>query len=260
MGIINATPNSFSNDGLGHDAKAACNRARQMIREGATIIDVGGESTRPGSDEVDPTEELKRVLPVVHCLTREGIAVSIDTRHEEVAAQAVEHGACIINDITGFSQEPMIRLAQNTNVGCIVMHMQGEPKSMQAAPRYDDVVGEVEQFLLAQTRMLQERGIAQERICIDPGPGFGKDRTHNMALLCATKRLSSHGYPLMAAWSRKRFIGELTGIEDPGQRARASALVAAYAASQGACVLRVHDVAETVQALRVDSSKKSASL
>jgi dihydropteroate synthase len=166
-----------------------------------------------------------------------------------VAAAALEHGACVINDITGFSQPSMCQLAAHTQAGCVVMHMQGTPQGMQEAPQYDDVVLEVEQFLLGQARMLEEQGVARTRICIDPGPGFGKDFAHNKALLNATERLSAHGYPLMAAWSRKRFIGELTGIEVPEKRADASALVAAYAALQGARILRVHDVAKTAASL-----------
>ncbi|MCL2757686.1 MAG: dihydropteroate synthase, partial [Coriobacteriia bacterium] len=216
---------------------------------GAFIIDVGGESTRPGSEEVSIDVELARVEPVVRTLVHEGILVSIDTRHAEVAAACINQGAVAINDITGFTQASMREVAQQNQVGCIIMHMQGEPKNMQAAPHYDDVVQEVEDFLLAQALVLEEGGVARERIAIDPGPGFGKDFDHNLALLHATRRFASHGYPLVAAWSRKAFIGALTGVSVPAQRVAGSVEVAMYAAQQGARILRVHDVAPTAQAL-----------
>ncbi|MDR2493533.1 MAG: dihydropteroate synthase [Coriobacteriales bacterium] len=249
MGVLNLTPDSFSNDGLFRNVDAACEQARRMVAEGASIIDVGGESTRPGSSEVALSEELARVVPVVRILANEGMVVSIDTRHAEVAAACVELGAAIVNDVTGFTQGAMIALAQDTDVGCVIMHMQGEPKTMQEAPEYDDVVSEVEGYLLSQASMLEREGVAPGRICIDPGPGFGKDFDHNRALLCATRRLSAHGYPLLAAWSRKRFVGKLTGVEQPSERVIGSVVAALYAVSQGAHVVRVHDVAATVQAL-----------
>ncbi|MDR2714767.1 MAG: dihydropteroate synthase [Coriobacteriales bacterium] len=284
MGILNVTPDSFSDGGLYYSkndangsakprvensaspsAKSsakkpseqtaqgierACDHARRMVSEGASIIDVGGESTRPGSDEVSTKEELRRVLPVVQTLASEGIAVSVDTRHAEVAAACIEQGAAVINDVSGFSDEAMRKLVQETQVGCIVMHAQGEPKTMQDAPYYDDVVGEVEEFLCARAQLLEkEYGVARARIALDPGPGFGKNFEHNKALLYATDRLASQGYPLVAAWSRKRFIGELAGVEEPSERVAGSVAVALFAAAQGARILRVHDVAQTAQVL-----------
>ena len=271
MGILNATPDSFSDGGAyyrrqgferEHEPKrpgvylnveAACEHARNMIAQGADLIDVGGESTRPGAREVSVSEELARVLPILDILVNEGIAVSIDTRHPELAAACVAHGAAVINDITGFSKAPMRELAQRNPIGCIIAHMQGEPENMQVAPHYDDVVGEVEAYLLLQASRLEEVGVSRNRIAVDPGPGFGKSYEHNMALLRATKRLASHGYPLVAAWSRKGFIGELTGVPVASQRVAGSVAVAVYAAQMGASILRVHDVAATVQALKAVS-------
>jgi len=275
MGIVNMTPDSFSGDGLWRDIEAACEQARRMIAEGASIIDVGGESTRPGSQGISVEEELERVLPVVKKLASEGIPVSIDTRHAEVAAACLENGAVIINDVTGFTQASMRDVAAASRTGCIIVHMsEGHQKNdivptgsqpvaeaeaplssslnasttTQVDPR-NDLVDEVESFLLAQARLLEEQGIDPRRIAIDPGPGFGKDFDQNSALLQATQRLATHGYPLVAAWSRKRFIGELTGVEKPEERVSGSVAVALQAAAQGARILRVHDVAETAEAL-----------
>jgi len=249
MGILNVTPDSFSDGGAYEGVEDACACAQRLVREGADIIDVGGESTRPGSEEVAVKEELRRVLEIVRVLAAEGIAVSIDTRHAEVAEACLDQGAVVINDITGFTQGDMIEVARRSQAGCIIMHMQGEPKTMQVAPHYDDVVAEVEAFLLAQAALLEAQGVRRERIAIDPGPGFGKDFGQNRALLCATGRLASHGYPLMASWSRKRFVGELTGVDVPHERVAGSVAVALYAAQDGAGILRVHDVAATKEAL-----------
>jgi len=251
MGILNVTPDSFSDGGSHMGLIPALDHARKMAAEGAGIIDVGGESTRPGSAEVAIDEELARVLPVVRALAKEGFVVSVATRHAEVAGAAVAEGAAIINDITGFGSADMIELARSTDVGLIVMHMQGTPKDMQQQPHYTDVVAEVEGYLLRQARMLEDKGVARERIAIDPGPGFGKDYAHNLALLKATGRLAGHGYPLVAAWSRKGFIGALTGVEQASERVAGSVAVACWAACQGARILRVHDVAATAQALAV---------
>jgi len=254
MGILNVTPDSFSDGGKHNSFEAACAHARSLVGEGAAIIDVGGESTRPGSDEVAEAEELARVLPVVRQLAGEGLCVSVDTRHPQVAAACVEAGAAIINDISGFRDAQMVAVAAGCQAGCVVMHMQGEPKSMQHAPHYDDVLQEVADYLQQQAGVLEKAGVSAERICIDPGPGFGKDFQHNLALLRGTATLANLGYPLMAAWSRKGFIGALTGVEPASQRVAGSVAVAAYAAAQGAAVLRVHDVAPTAQALKVLSA------
>jgi dihydropteroate synthase len=250
MGILNVTPDSFSDGGQHDGLQAACAHARLMVEQGATIIDVGGESTRPGSDEVSVEEELARVLPVVARLADEGMIVSIDTRHAAVAKACVEAGAAIINDVSGFRDQAMVDVAVGCGAGLVVMHMLGEPKGMQTEPRYEDVVGEVRDYLLGQAHALEAAGVAHERICIDPGPGFGKTFEHNLALLRQTSVFASLGYPLMAAYSRKGFIGALTGVTEASKRVAGSVAVAIYAAQRGARVLRVHDVAPTVEALR----------
>jgi dihydropteroate synthase len=251
MGILNVTPDSFSDGGRHDTPAAACDHARMLVRQGAAIIDVGGESTRPGSDEVEADEELARVLPVVTQLAAEGLVVSIDTRHAPVAEACVAAGAAIINDVSGFCDPAMRAVAANCDAGLVVMHMLGEPKSMQGNPIYEDVVAEVGAYLLRQAGLLEAAGVAPERICIDPGPGFGKTCEHNLTLLRETRALASLGYPLMAAFSRKGFIGTITGVEVPCERVAGSVAVAALAASWGAHVLRVHDVAPTVEALKV---------
>ena len=251
MGILNITPDSFSDGGEHHDHQTAYAYAHEMLAGGARIIDVGGESTRPGSDEVAETEELARVLPVVSRLAADGVAVSIDTRHVRVAEACIEAGAAIVNDVSGFRDPRMRELVAASDVGCIVMHMLGEPKSMQNNPHYDDVVAEVSDYLVEQAALLEAEGVTTNRICIDPGPGFGKNFQHNLALLKAIPRLTGLGYVVMAAFSRKRFIGDLTGISSPAERAAASAIVAAWAALHGAGILRVHDVRETVDALKI---------
>ena len=251
VGILNITPDSFSDGNQHFEHEQAYAHANRMLDEGAAIIDVGGESTRPGSDEVSESEELARVLPVIEQLVADGVVISIDTRHAAVAKRCVEAGAAIINDISGFRDAEMRDLAANSDVGCVVMHMLGEPKNMQNDPHYDDVVAEVSDYLTHQADLLVATSVAPERICIDPGPGFGKTFDHNLALLKATHQLAALGYPLMAAYSRKGFIGNMTAVRSAAERVTASALVAAWAANQGARVLRVHDVKETAQALAV---------
>ncbi len=251
MGILNVTPDSFS-DGGEHDGfEAALAHARRMREEGAAIIDVGGESTRPGSSEVSIAEELARVLPVTKALVSEGFLVSVDTRHAEVAAAALEAGAQIINDVSGFRDAAMreVVAAAPSKPGVVVMHMLGEPRTMQANPHYEDVVAEVEAYLLAQAAQLEAAGVARERICIDPGVGFGKTVEHNLALLAHQGRLAQHGYPLMVAVSRKSVFGAVTGIAQPAARDEHSALAAAAACAHGAQVARVHNVPATQAAL-----------
>lgn len=251
MGILNVTPDSFSDGGAHAGFDEAVAHAQLMLSEGADIIDVGGESTRPGSDEVVIDEELARVLPVVRALAEQGTVVSIDTRHAQVAAACVEAGAAIINDVSGFRDEEMVRVAVGCDAGLIVMHMAGEPKSMQDAPTYGNVSREVGAYLRNQAQMLEAAGIERERICIDPGPGFGKTTEHNLELLRATSYLASFGYPLMVATSRKRFIGAVTGVEVAAERVSGSVATAAYAIEHGAHLCRVHDVAATVEALKL---------
>lgn len=254
MGILNVTPDSFSDGGKYSERFDALVHANNMLEEGADIIEVGGESTRPGSVELASEQELERVLPVVKALAREGVCVAVDTRHAEVARVCVDEGAAIINDITGFSDPAMQELAAQSSVGCVVMHMQGMPQTMQENPQYDDVVSEISDYLLTQAQELRALGVSTRRICLDPGPGFGKNSDQNLALLKATDKLANLGEPpyiLMAAWSRKRFIGELTHETTPSERVAGSVAVACYAASRGAGVLRVHDVKATVDALKI---------
>ncbi|MDR2035473.1 MAG: dihydropteroate synthase [Coriobacteriales bacterium] len=254
VGILNVTPDSFSDGGCYSNTFEALFHANSLLEAGADIIEVGGESTRPGSRELAAPEELARILPVVKVLVREGVCVSVDSRHPPVIKACLEEGAAIINDITGFTDASMRELAGSSEAGCVVMHMQGKPQTMQESPRYDDIVAEVSDFLLSQADALVESGVKRQRICLDVGPGFGKNYEQNLLLLKNTAHfanLGSPAYPLMAAWSRKRFLGMLTGEEVPAQRVAASVAAALFAASQGARVLRVHDVEPTVMALKV---------
>lgn len=251
MGILNVTPDSFSDGGMHDSYETALAHAYLLKEEGAHVIDVGGESTRPGSAEISCEEELARVVPVVAALAEEGLVVSIDTRHARVAAACVDAGAAIINDVTGFRDPAMIEVGRNSDAGVIVMHMKGEPCTMQEDPTYDDVVDEVATYLITRARELEGAGIEHERICIDPGPGFGKTPQHNLELLAATGYLCSLGYPLLAAYSRKGFIGALTGVDEAAKRVAGSLAVALLACERGAQVVRVHDVGPTVEALRM---------
>jgi dihydropteroate synthase len=251
MGILNVTPDSFSDGGHLDDPVAAVARAERIIADGAAILDVGGESTRPGAGPVPVAAELSRVRPVVLRFSPEDVPVSVDTRHAEVAAACVEAGASIINDVSGFRDKAMVAVAAGCDAGVIVMHMLGEPKTMQAEPRYDDVVREVGGYLVAQATMLQAAGVNWERIAIDPGIGFGKTVEHNLELLRRLPELAALGFPVVIGMSRKRFIGALTGADEPLDRLGGSIAAALFAAGHGADVLRVHDVEATAQALAV---------
>jgi len=257
MGIVNVTPDSFSDGGryLGHDAALA--HARRLIAEGADILDIGGESTRPGAAPVPEAEELTRVIPLITAVRAESaIPVSIDTLKPAVARAAVAAGATIWNDVTALRGAPDAP-AVAAELGCevVLMHMLGEPGTMQNAPRYDDVVGEVEAFLLARAEVAMSAGVARDRIWLDPGIGFGKTLDHNLALLRALPRLVALGFPVLLGASRKRFIAALDpGAKDPGDRLGGSLAVALAGARAGVAAVRVHDVAETVQALRVQAA------
>ena len=252
MGVLNVTPDSFSDGGSHTDAAAAVSHGIAMLDQGADTIDVGGESTRPGADELETAVELDRVLFVVAELAGGAVVpVSIDTRHAQVARACVEAGASIINDVSGFRDETMVEAAAGCDAGLIVMHMLGDPGTMQDAPRYDDVVAEVAEYLSAQAAMLVERGVARERIALDPGIGFGKTAEHNLEILRRLDEFADLGYPIVVGASRKRFIGEVTGEGVPARRVSGSVAAALWAGECGAAVVRVHDVAETVQALRV---------
>jgi len=251
MGILNVTPDSFSDGGRHHALEFAVEGAEQMIKDGVDIIDIGGESTRPGSPSVPVAEELQRVMPVIYALRELGVALSIDTCKPQVMREAIIAGADMINDINGFRAPGALEAVQGSDVGLCVMHMQGTPQDMQAQPGYADVVGEVIAFLRERVNTLVMAGIARERITIDPGFGFGKTVAHNVALLRGISHMQRElGLPVLAGLSRKSMVGALTGrpIE---QRLAGSIGGALAAVAQGARIVRVHDVAETVDALAV---------
>lgn len=250
MGILNLTPDSFSDGGSYPTPEDAIARGLQMVEEGALIIDVGGESTRPGATPVSEEEERARVLDVVKALADKGICVSIDTRHASVARAALEAGASIINDVSGFRDEAMVDLAASCDVGLVVMHMGGDdPRTMQDEPVYEDVVAEVRDYLKTQAENLIAHGVARDRICLDPGPGFGKTAKQTIELMRNFHEFNRLGFPTMVAVSRKSYIGEAYHIEDPKERDSASAAEALMACELGASVIRTHNVALTAQAL-----------
>jgi dihydropteroate synthase len=254
MGIVNVTPDSFSDGGRHLDAGAALAHARRLIAEGADILDIGAESTRPGAEPVGAAEEIGRVAPLIAAIRAESaIPISVDTMKPAVARAAIEAGATIWNDVTALTFAPdSLACAAALGGEVVLMHMQGEPRTMQDDPRYDDVVAEVEAYLLSRAEAAMDAGVARERIVIDPGLGFGKTTAHNLALLHATPRLASHGFPVLVGASRKRFIAALDPAgKDPGARLGGSLAAALIAAQGGAAILRVHDVRETVQALAV---------
>lgn len=251
MGVVNVTPDSFSDGGDNYDPNAAMATAVQMAKDGALIIDVGGESTRPGASPVSPDEEWRRVGPVVEALSKKGLCVSIDTRHSQVAEKAIAAGASIVNDVSGFRDPEMVNVARNSDVGLVVMHMQGEPSTMQDDPRYDDVISEVCEYLGTRARELCEAGISRKRICLDPGPGFGKTPKQTVELMRNIHEVRHLGYPVMVAASRKRYVAYAYHIDDPDPKARdeASAQEALLACELGASVVRTHNVKKTVEVL-----------
>lgn len=249
MGILNITPDSFSDGGLYLDADAAVEHALAMVDAGAAIIDVGGESTRPGSDAVDPAEEWERIGAVIAALAERELCVSVDTRHAEVASRALAAGASIVNDVSGFRDPAMVEVAAKSGCGCVVMHMAGEPKTMQDNPAYDDVVAEVRDYLRDAAAALEEAGVDHSRICIDPGPGFGKTPKQTIELMRNLHELVHLGYPVMVAASRKSYVGYAYGVEEPHERDVASAAEALLACELGASVVRTHNVPLTAAAL-----------
>ena len=251
MGILNVTPDSFSDGGRFAGRDAALRQAEAMARDGAAIIDVGGESTRPGADDVPEQEELDRVLPVIEAVVAAvDTAVSIDTSKPGVMRAAVGAGAAMVNDIRALREEGALQAAAELQCPVCLMHMQGQPRSMQQEPAYGDVVAEVTEFLAQRVRACVAAGLAEERIIVDPGFGFGKTRRHNIELLANLRQLQSTGRPILAGLSRKSTLGELTG-RDVGERLPASIAAAVIAVMKGATIVRVHDVGETVEALRV---------
>ena len=256
MGILNVTPDSFSDGGRfvsAHkvDVRGAVDVGRQMAEEGADIIDVGGESTRPGAMEVHPAMEASRIIPVIERLVEAvEVPVSVDTRNAEVASAAIAAGASIINDISGFGDPAMVKVAVAHEAGLVVMHMLGDPQTVQQEPVFEDVVAEVAEWLAERARALEEAGVARDRIAVDPGIGFGKNADHNLELLRETRRLASLGWPLLVGSSRKRFIRAVSGGE-PDERLEGSLAAAFWAAEHGASGVRVHDVGSTVRAMEM---------
>jgi dihydropteroate synthase len=250
MGIVNVTPDSFSDGGRFFSHQAAIEHGLRLADEGAEILDLGGESTRPGALPVEAAEQLRRVLPVIDTLSRRtAVPISIDTRSAEVAREAIAAGAQIINDITGLSGDPaMIDVAAQSQAGVCAMHMQGTPQTMQDDPRYDDVVQEVRQYLAARRDALAAAGISPERIALDPGIGFGKRTVHNLALLSNAWRLHALGCPVLVGHSRKGFLRKLLG-DAPVDPLYGTVGVALALARQGVQIVRVHDVAAVRQAL-----------
>ncbi len=250
MGILNVTPDSFSDGGRYVDRQSAAAHARQMHHDGADLIDIGGESSRPGASPVAEDEELGRVLPLVAMLAAEGIALAVDTRKPAVMRAAAAAGAAMINDIGALSAPGAIEACAQSGVGVCLMHMQSEPQTMQAAPDYGDVVAEVRAFLEARAQACLAAGIARERIAIDPGFGFGKTLAHNLDLLRSLGTFAATGFPVVAGLSRKSSLGAITG-RGVDERMPASVAAALAAVARGAAIVRVHDVRETVDALRV---------
>ncbi|HKF82792.1 MAG TPA: dihydropteroate synthase [Solirubrobacterales bacterium] len=251
MGVVNVTPDSFSDGGLYLDPEAAIAHGRELVAAGAEILDVGGESTRPGADPVDAEEELRRVVPVIQGLQGSGCEISVDTSKAPVATAALEAGATIVNDVTALRGDPgMASLCAERGATVVLMHMLGDPRTMQADPRYDDVVAEVKEFLAERLEAAVAAGIAAERIWLDPGIGFGKTAAHNMELLRRLGELAELGRPLVIGTSRKSFIGKIDGSA-AGERLGGTIASSVLAAAEGAEVLRVHDVAEVRQALTV---------
>jgi dihydropteroate synthase len=253
MGIVNVTPDSFSDGGMFEDAEAAVKHGLRLLEEGADVLDVGGESTRPGSGSVGAEEEGSRVLPVLGGLRREApeALLSVDTRKAGVAEEALAAGADVVNDITAGADPAMLRVVATAGAGMVLMHMRGEPETMQADPRYDDVVAEVRAFLADRLEAAVAAGIGRDRLCVDPGIGFGKNLGHNLDLLRSISSFRELGVPVLVGASRKRFVGELSGAEDPAGRLEGSLAAAVWCASQGVEMVRVHDVGATVRALRV---------
>lgn len=250
MGIINATPDSFSGDGVAFDVARAVDQAQQFIADGADVLDIGGESTRPGSDPVSVEDELRRVVPVIEALAGFGVPLSIDTWKPEVMRAALASGATLVNDINGLRAPGAIEAVAATDAAVCIMHMQGTPQTMQLSPSYSDVCGEVTDFLLQRAQCAQDAGIDRSRIMLDPGFGFGKTSEHNLMLLKGLGALADQGYPLLVGLSRKSVLGRLTG-RPVTDRVAASVAAALASVARGAHMVRVHDVAATCDALAV---------
>jgi dihydropteroate synthase len=252
MGIVNVTPDSFSDGGEWFERDAAIAHGRRLAAEGARILDVGGESTRPFSDPVPEDEERARVVPVIAALAATGAQLSVDTMKLAVARDAIDAGATFVNDVTAFRHDPSLAaLVAERECDCCLMHMLGDPRTMQVDPRYDDVVSEVKAFLEERAAFAVGEGIAEAHITVDPGIGFGKTVAHNLELLRRLDEFLSLGFPVLVGTSRKGFLGQLVGREDPHERVAATVATNVLALERGASVFRVHDVAATADALTV---------
>ncbi len=251
MGIVNVTPDSFSDGGLFLDADAAIAHGRELLGEGADILDIGGESTRPGAEPVGADEEIRRVVPVIEALADDDARISIDTTKAGVARRALEAGATIVNDVAAFRFDPeLAAVTAEHGATCVLMHMLGEPRTMQEDPRYDEVVSDVKAFLEERLAFAVSQGIAEERIWLDPGIGFGKTLEHNLELIARLDEIVAIGRPVVFGASRKSFLGKLTGrLVDERLAGTIASNIIAY--ERGARVFRVHDVAATVDALQV---------
>ncbi|MFA9432563.1 dihydropteroate synthase [Egicoccus sp. AB-alg2] len=263
MGIVNVTPDSFSDGGVGYDPNdhpgAAIRHARALLKAGADLLDVGGESTRPGAAPVGTDEELRRVLPVVEELAGEGAVVSVDTTKARVAREAVAAGAAIVNDVSaGTYDEELLPTVADLGATYVLMHLRGTPQTMQQEASYDDVVGEVFDFLADRLDALERIGVPRERVAVDPGIGFAKTADHNLVLLRRLREFTSLGRPLLVGTSRKSFLGRVTGVDDPAARQIGSVTTAALAVAAGARIVRVHDVAETRQAVALAHATATA--
>jgi dihydropteroate synthase len=261
MGVVNVTPDSFSDGGRYLDAAAAIAHGLELEAEGASILDVGGESTRPGAAPVSEAEELRRVIPVIEGLVEGGskAQISIDTSKSAVAVRALAAGASLVNDVTALRGDPkMAGVVADAGADCCLMHMLGEPRTMQRDPRYDDVVGDIKGFLEERTAFAVHAGVALERILLDPGIGFGKTVEHNLELLRRLDELVELGRPVVIGTSRKSFLGRLTGRDDPDDRVAATIATNVLAYERGARVFRVHDVAPVHDALLLTAATVSA--
>ncbi|MBM4103046.1 MAG: dihydropteroate synthase [Planctomycetes bacterium] len=255
MGILNITPDSFSDGGLYDSAEKAVSHGLEMLHAGAAIIDIGAESTRPGAQPIAAEEQIRRVVPAVEALRKQSdIPISIDTFNPTVAAAAVAGGANIINDITALSDAKMAKLAAEKQLPVILMHIQGTPATMQQNPHYKNVVAEVKDYLLRRAAFAEQAGIPKERIFIDPGFGFGKTTEHNLSLLRHLDEFVNTGYRVLAGTSRKRFIGQITAKDVPADRIFGTAATVAMAVAKGASIVRVHDVAQMTDVVKIASA------
>ena len=259
MGILNVTPDSFSDGGKFFDRDKAIEQGLKMAADGAAIIDVGPESTRPGAEPVTAKEQIQRAIPVIEALSKKSkTCISIDTTNFEVARAAFDAGASMLNDITALADEQMARLAAERQVPVVLMHIQGTPRTMQVEPRYKDVVAEVLAFLLERAKRAQDSGIPKERIFVDPGIGFGKTVEHNLKLLADIDKFVKTGYRVFVGPSRKFFIGKITGKDNPADRVFGTAAAVALCASAGVSIIRVHDVAEMIDIVKIVHAIKNA--